>query len=164
MFRSLFLQAIGFSALFLLISWFQTLELLDTSGTTQAPEIRLKATNDETIDLKQFQGKTTLVYFWAPWCTVCKLSMPNLQSFHENYGEKVNVVAVALSYESEDEVKQYMLDKAYSFPSLLGNHQISQEYKIKGFPTYYVLDEQGKVVSKSMGYSTELGIMLRSLI
>ena len=41
-------------------------------------------------------------------------------------------------------------------------HNNFNDYQIVGFPTYYVIDEAGNLASKSMGYSTELGMRVRT--
>ncbi|NVK25472.1 MAG: redoxin domain-containing protein [Gammaproteobacteria bacterium] len=168
MFKNLFIQAVFFVVVFLLISWFRESSLLPTDGEYALPEVTVERLSGQTVPLAQYSGKPTLYYFWAPWCSVCKLSMPNLQEFHESQmskpeAERINVVSVALSYDSKQEVIDYVVDRKYQFTTVLGNVETGAAFKIKGFPTYYFVDENGCLVSKSMGYSTELGMFLRSL-
>ncbi|MDU0111578.1 redoxin domain-containing protein [Psychrosphaera aquimarina] len=90
--------------------------------------------------------------------------MPNVQDFYQSHSEQFNVVSVALSFQSPDEIVNFMHQREYSFTTLLGNSDVSQDYKIQAFPTYYVIDTDGIVVNKSLGYSTEIGMLLRSMI
>ena len=173
MLKNLSIQAVFFVAVFLLISWFQELSLLPTDGELLVPKSNVESLTGETVELSSLSSngnerQATLYYFWAPWCSVCKLSMPNLQEFHESQlekpaNERVKVVSVALSYESKQEIINFVADRKYDFTTVLGNNQTSEAFKIKGFPTYYLVDENGYLVSKSMGYSTELGMSLRTL-
>lgn len=116
-----------------------------------------------TLSLDELKGKPSILYFWAPWCSVCRVSMPNLESFHKDNADKINVVSIALSYETPAEVAQFVTDKKLTLPTLLGNTQTSQDFLIQGFPTYYVLDKNGVIKAKSMGYSSEVGLMVRTL-
>ena len=50
-----------------------------------------------------------------------------------------------------------------TFPVALGHEGVKKTFKIKGYPSYYVLDEQNTIVSRSMGYSSEIGLYLRLL-
>lgn len=161
--RSVLLQAVFFLAIFLGISWLKETRLLDTDGSITAPDFHLLSVNQEWMSLDDLKGKPTLLYFWAPWCSVCKVSMPNLQSFFEDNKQDFNVVTIALSYENQLEVIKALESKKMTIPTLFGTPTVGEDYKISAFPTYYILDEEGYLVSKSMGYSSEVGMTLRSL-
>lgn len=90
--------------------------------------------------------------------------MPNLQEFHQQNGKNVKVVAIALSYDSKQEVLDFMANNDFDFEHVLGDMNVSQAFKIQGFPTYYIADEKGMLVAKSMGYSSEIGMHIRSYI
>lgn len=85
--------------------------------------------------------------------------MPNLQSAMDD-GD-INAVAVALDYQSEQQVQDFVADLSLSMPILLGSAQTAKQYKISAFPTYYVIDESLRITARSMGYSSELGIKYR---
>ncbi|WP_271273323.1 redoxin family protein [Aliamphritea hakodatensis] len=104
-------------------------------------------------------GKQTLVYFFAPWCSICKLSIGNLSAVS---GE-VDAVAVALDYTSASEVSEFIGEQEVQVPVLMGNQRVSNAYKISAFPTYYLIDTDGTIAEKSMGYSSSLGLRWRTL-
>ena len=115
----------------------------------------------EPIEVKA-QGKQTIVYFFAPWCQICHLSIGNLQSIYEN-NPHIDIIAVGLDYDSVDEVREFTNQHQLTFPVVLGNSQLKKQFRISAYPSYYVLNKNNKIVSKSMGYSTELGLYLRTL-
>lgn len=39
-------------------------------------------------------GKPTVIDFWAPWCSNCKVAAPTLQAVEKQYGDKVNFIMV----------------------------------------------------------------------
>lgn len=164
MIKNLSIQAVVFIAIFMAISWFKELSLLSSSGEVKAPDFELLDTSGNKVSLASLSDKPTLLFFWAPWCSVCKFTMPNLESFYQSHSDEFNIVSVALSFQHSDEIVQFIQENDYSFPTLLGNDSLLGEYKIKGFPTYYVLNTDSIVVNKSMGYSTEIGMLLRSTI
>ena len=116
---------------------------------------------DETVSLNA-QGKTTVLYFFAPWCQVCHVSIGNLQSLFQK-NEQLNVIAIALDFTSKDEVRNFTNKHQLTFPVALGNEAIKKVFEISGYPSYYVLNEENVIIAKSMGYSSELGLYLRSL-
>lgn len=127
-----------------------------TQSFTQVPTLM-----DETVSLHS-KGKTTILYFFAPWCQICHLSIGNLQKLYEK-NERLDVVAVALDYTSVDEVMEFTKQHKLTFPIALGNEEIKHAYSISAFPSYYVISEENTVIGKSLGYSSELGLYLRSL-
>lgn len=108
------------------------------------------------------QEKTTILYFFAPWCQVCHASIGNLQALYQK-NEQLEVIAIALDFTSNKEVIKFTSKHQLTFPIALGNEAIKQTFEISGYPSYYVLNEENVIIGKSMGYSTELGLFLRSL-
>ena len=102
--------------------------------------------------------KPTLLYFFAPWCKVCSLSIGNLEYLDF---DKVNIVRVALDYSNVEEVRSFADKHNITSQILLGHDGLKQQFKVKGYPTYYIVDDQQKVLARSYGYSSALGLKLR---
>ena len=133
-----------------------------TTGEVLVPrDIFLKTLDNKTIELTKI-NKTTIVYFFAPWCQICHISISNLQSIYEK-NEDINVIAVALDYIDKKEVAEFSNLHQLTFPIALGSEQVKALFKVKGYPSYYVLDEENTIIAKSMGYSSEIGLLLRTL-
>jgi thiol-disulfide isomerase/thioredoxin len=105
-------------------------------------------------------NKPKLIYFFAPWCKICSLSIDNLEYLNT---KQLNIVRVALDYSNVEEVQNFADTHNISSQILLGHTGLKQQFKILGYPTYYMLDEQQKVLAKSYGYSTALGLKLRQI-
>lgn len=165
MLRSFTIQALIFLVAFQGISLLRETSMLSTDVELTA--ITSQATRNvptlmgETINLAS-QGKTTVIYFFAPWCQVCHVSIGNLQGLYEK-NEQLEVIAVALDYTSIDEVSNFTKQHQLTFPIALGNEAIKHAFSISGYPSYYVISEENTIIGKSMGYSSKLGLYLRSL-
>ncbi|TMP38005.1 TlpA family protein disulfide reductase [Pseudoalteromonas rubra] len=155
------LQLIIFAIVFLAVTAYQELGMLADDGQASAPYFSLPVLEQPTqrVSIKSLQGQQSVVYFFAPWCSICRYSMPNLNKLHE--AGKVNAVAIALDFENKDAVSAFVDDLSLSMPVLLGNRSTASDYKVKAYPTYYVLSDDLKVVERSVGYSSELGIRAR---
>ncbi|MCF6436302.1 MULTISPECIES: TlpA family protein disulfide reductase [Pseudoalteromonas] len=153
-------QCIVVVCVFLLVSAYQEKDMLSEDGTQPAPYFSLASlTGDKRIDLVSLQGQKTIVYFFAPWCHVCKLSMPNLNNIYEQ--QNINVVAIALDYDDAAQVQHFIDELELSMPVLLGHHNIKANYRVSAYPSYYVLDEKSNIIARSRGYSSELGLRMR---
>ena len=110
----------------------------------------------------QAKGKKTIVYFFAPWCQVCNFSINNLQSVYQKNPE-IDVIAIALDFVDVDEVKKFTNNHQLTFPVALGNESVKADFKVQGYPSYYVLNGENTIIGRSLGYSSEIGLYLRSL-
>ena len=167
--RSFSIQAIIFLVAFQLLSFLRETSMLATDtplsevvSSNQGVNIdKVPTLMGETVSLNA-QGKTTILYFFAPWCQVCHASIGNLQALYQK-NEQLAVIAVAMDFTSNKEVMAFTSHHQLTFPIALGNEAIKQTFEISGYPSYYVLNEENVIIGKSMGYSSELGLYLRSL-
>lgn len=161
MVRSIAIQVIIFVIIFNVISWFRATSMLDTK-TQLSPEPQIVTTlMDDEIPLV-VDNKETIIYFFAPWCTVCHYSIDNLEAFYlEN--QDINVIAVALDFTDIDEIRAFASEHQLTFPIAIGNEKIKQQFSVSGYPSYYVVNENKTIVDKSLGYSSKVGMYLRTL-
>jgi hypothetical protein len=58
-------------------------------------------------------------------------------------------------------VREFIDETGVDLPVLLGSQKTTRDWQIRGFPTYFVIDGDGKIVSRSVGYSTKIGLQTR---
>ena len=114
--------------------------------------------------MEDLRGRRVLLFFFAPWCKVCDLSISNLNWVKKLSGEEsVALFAVALSYKDLQSVESFLERNALEVPVLRGTQEILKSYRIRAFPTVYVLNESGKIDGSTVGYTTTLGLWWRTL-
>ena len=126
-----------------------------------APETVLMLLDGSGIASAMNSGEAGIVYFFAPWCIYCKTSIDNLDGLVAG-GEIGWGSAIALDYGDESEVAEFVEDTGISLPVLLGDARTAADWSVRGFPTYYVIDAEGRIVYRSVGYSTWLGMRIRA--
>lgn len=161
-FRSHFWGALLFdvvliAGVFFAVHAWQTRDLpIDES----APETVLALLDGSGISNAISDGDAGIVYFFAPWCFYCRTSIDNLDDL-----VKEGVVAwgsvVALDYADAAEVQEFIDETGVSLPVLMGNPATAADWSVRAFPTYYVIDSNGRISSRSVGYSTKLGMRYR---
>lgn len=163
--RSFGIQILLFVVVFQAISFLRETSMLSTNvdltATKSQSFTQVPTLMGETVSLNS-QGKTTVLYFFAPWCQICHVSIGNLQALYQK-NEHIEVVAVVLDYMSVEEVMDFTKRHQLTFPIALGNEEIKHAYSITGFPSYYVISKDNTIIGKSMGYSSEIGLYLRTL-
>ena len=144
-------------SVFVLISLWQTRNLPDDEHT---PPLQAVWLDDRQAESVMVSGEVGVVYFFAPWCFYCRKSIDNLDELVAS-GKLAWARVVALEYESLDDVREFIKETGVNLPVLLGGPQTTSDWQISGFPTYFVIDGDGKIVSRSVGYSTKIGLQAR---
>ena len=129
------------------------------SKQNPAPSFRLPALSGPPVVLKNLRGRRVLLYFFAPWCKVCDLSISNLNWVRKLWDEEsVSIFAVAVSYKELQSVEAFLERNTLNVPVLLGNRELLNSYRISAFPTIYVLNEFGNIDGSTVGYSSTFGL------
>ena len=142
---------------FMLVSMWQTRDLPDDDYT---PPLELAWLDDMRADTVLVPGKVGVIYFFAPWCFYCRKSIDNLDELVAS-DKLAWARLVALEYGDLDEIREFIKVTGVDLPVLLGGPQTSNDWSIRGFPTYFVIDEDGQIASRSVGYSTRIGLQTR---
>jgi len=162
-FRSRFWPALAFdvlliAAVFLLVHNWQTRNL---PVDEPAPETVLALLDGNGIRNAIGGGESGIVYFFAPWCFYCRSSIGNLDDLVSR-GSVSWATAVALDYADVAEIQDFIDETGISLPVLMGRRQTADDWSIRAFPTYYVIGADGRISSRSVGYSTAIGMRVRS--
>ena len=136
---------------------FLMISLVSFSNSAKAPDFNLKDQYGVVHSLENYKGKVIFLNFWATWCPPCKKEMPDIENIYKEYGEnKKDVVILGVNSEKENEVKKFLKDKGYTFPTLIDeNSEVMRKYFIQAFPTSFVIDKEGNVYGYVMGGLTK---------
>jgi hypothetical protein len=77
-------------------------------------------------------------------------------------GDEVRIVLVGLDWSSPAELEAYAARHRLPMPILPAGPQAAADYRIRGYPTYYVLDADGRIAARDFGYTTAPGLWLRT--
>lgn len=146
-----------FGLLFAGISLWQGRHLLPAGEA--APAVELRDLEGRPVQLSEFRGKKVLLYFWAPWCGVCKAVTPNLRWLARSGG--VEVVSIASAYEDIGSVLAAE-PQGFSSRALLGDGEAARAFAVRAYPTFYVLDEEGRIERSFLGYTSRFGLWWRT--
>ena len=138
-------------------------DLLPADQRTLAPAFALADLQGKTWSTAELRGKPAVIYFFAPWCGVCAASSPQLRWFHRWRGDDVQVLLVGLDWSTPQELHDYAQRHELTMPVLVGDRATGAAYRIQGYPTYYVIDAEGRVARRDTGLSTVAGLWIRTL-
>lgn len=120
-----------------------------------APDFELQNLKKETFSLSEMQGRIVVLNFWATWCEPCKLEMPYFEKLHKAGRSDLEIWGVNFD-EPPQQVENFIEELDLSFTILLdpgGN--VQEKYRVRGYPTTYVIDQDGVVRFHHIGLITE---------
>lgn len=117
-----------------------------------APEFSLATPDGGKKTLADYKGKVLVLDFWATWCGPCKTAMPALQRLHEKYKDQpVAIVGMNAEGPEGGDPVAFKKENGYTYQLLLEADAVSDAFKVRGLPTFYVIGPDGKVVWGGVG-------------
>ncbi|GAA5188073.1 TlpA family protein disulfide reductase [Ferrimonas gelatinilytica] len=148
--RTLLLSGVRYAGLIILVFWLAgwwRSQGMVAVGTTLMP-VEVQDLQGRWQPLPE-SGQAQLLYLFAPWCTICDLTIDGINDLQQ---ANSSIRPVALSYDSVGEVREFVGPHADPRGILLGTSALGRELKVQAFPSYLVVDGSGVVVARRSGY------------
>ncbi|HEX4963278.1 MAG TPA: TlpA disulfide reductase family protein [Thermoanaerobaculia bacterium] len=123
-------------------------------GGEPAPPFSLQTLDGKTVTRDSFKGKVVLLDFWATWCIPCMRALPELKDLRQkNVSQPLVIVSVSV-----DEDKKTVQDFASKngmdwLQAWDGEMKAVSTFRVDSFPSYVVLDSEGRITSRLRGWS-----------
>ncbi|NOX97180.1 MAG: TlpA family protein disulfide reductase [Nitrospirae bacterium] len=122
-----------------------------------APDFELDNLDGKKVRLKDYRGKIILLNFMATWCHWCRKEMPSLQKLYEQFKDQdFVIVAVFSDREGARAVVPFVEKSGYTFFGDSGlldpTGRVDTLYGITGTPTSYLINREGKMIGREIGY------------
>jgi peroxiredoxin len=123
-------------------------------GSAPAPESTFVLLDGSKQSAQAFQGKVTLVNFWATSCTSCVAEMPELAATYRKYQARgFDTVAVAMRYDPPAYVVNFAQSRQLPFKVAIDNTgAVAKAWgDVQLTPTSYVVNKRGEIVKRYVG-------------
>lgn len=125
-----------------------------TAAADKFKSFKLKTLEGTERTLADVLGKTTLVVFFFPTCQYCNAAFPAIQKLYDTYKDRgLSMVWINVVPDEERLIADWRARHGYTVPILLGRQSAARDYKLVMTPTHYLLDAQGRVLSRHEGYT-----------
>ena len=118
-FKRYAIQVVLFLGMVLAINFWQSRGVPDQ---VVAPQELMRLNSIEREFIPSPTKQLQLVYFFAPWCTVCKYSIANVRSVGKLFSQ-LDVSYIGLDFESISEVQKFSGEQNLGSNVFLGNEK-----------------------------------------
>ena len=98
------------------------------------------------------KGKVIVADFWASWCPPCRAEIPKLQALKAQYGDKFDVVGIAV-WDMPDDTRKAIEELNITWPVIAGTHKLTEPtdlYGIKSIPHVIIFGPDGTILSRGL--------------
>ncbi|HEX8736744.1 MAG TPA: TlpA disulfide reductase family protein [Pyrinomonadaceae bacterium] len=121
-----------------------------------APDFSFKDLDGRQRRLSEFRGKVVLLDFWGTWCAPCIAEAPNLAKAYQRLKEKGFEIISVDKGDAVEDLRKFISEKQMNWTHTQIDDALSQLFRINGFPTYFLLDKEGKIVSNTLRPGEEM--------
>ena len=116
-------------------------------------------TSGRIINLESLSGKIIFIDFWATWCGPCRSEIPDLIAFYERHKGREDFLFISVngdpvtSESGEGYIKGFLQEMGINYVVLLDDpdNSLAQRFKIKGWPSKYLINKDGDLVLDNSG-------------
>lgn len=128
----------------------------ETAEYAEAPDFTVWDQEGNETSLKEIlEGKPAVINFWTSKCPPCREEMPDFEELYQEMKEQVQFImvdGVGCMGESEESGRAYVEEQGFTFPVYYDLEMDAViNYGIQAFPTTYILNEEGRLVTGGSG-------------
>jgi peroxiredoxin len=126
--------------------------LSEVPGWPAAEDFELADLQGHRHRLADSRGRVLVLAFWASWCIPCREELPSLQRAAAQLRDRDVVILGVNLGEDPETVRRFAQQQALSLPLLLDTEsRVATAWQVRGLPTAFVVDRDGRVVLRANG-------------
>jgi len=117
------------------------------------PAFNFTDLNGKTYTAENTKGKIVLLKCWFIHCTVCVQEMPELNKLVRKLSNRNDVIFLSLAYDTPGKLNTFLAKTRFDYATAsVGNDYMSDQLKIRAYPTHFVINKQGLIANVSTDY------------
>ncbi len=120
-----------------------------------SPDWRCMDLDGHGHTLADYRGQVLVLDFWYRGCGWCIRAMPQIKEVVSHYQGKP-VAILGMNTDSDEKDARFVVEKLALNYTTLKASGLPEKYKVQGFPTLVIIDQNGVVRGRHTGYSPTL--------
>jgi thiol-disulfide isomerase/thioredoxin len=134
-------------------------------GQAWAPDFKLTTLEGDEVALSGLKGKVVLLDFWATWCAPCREAIPHLIDLHRTFGQNgLEVIGMNVDQGDRETVLRFVKSMDIPYPILITPDEVQRKYGVVSLPTTLLVDREGKIRQKFLGFTSEISKRLTATV
>lgn len=140
-------------------------EKKESAPPQAAPEFTATSLDGHLVRLSQYRGQVVLLDFWATWCPPCRAAIPHLVEMQNAYRADGFAILGMNMDKDPQEVASFLERNTVNYPILPVEDDVRRAYGgISTIPTAFLVDRQGRIRQKYLGYDKRIAEDLEKAI
>jgi thiol-disulfide isomerase/thioredoxin len=112
-------------------------------------KIKLTDLNGQSIHVKEYQGKTIFINFWATWCKPCIRELPTIEEAQKILRDE-KIIFLMASNESAEQINEFSNLRKYKLNYV--RIENGEEMNVQALPATFIFNPRGDLVFSETGY------------
>jgi len=143
----------------------QILAMIPPRDLNPLPDFSVVSAMGGTIHRDDLLGTPTVMFFWNSWCPHCNTMMPHMQAMHEEFGDRVRIMAINAreAQRTDDNREQgfhnasaYLVENGFTLPVYFDwDLEAYHAVQAPAVPTTVFINANGEAVRWRLGGRTQ---------
>jgi peroxiredoxin len=120
-----------------------------------APDFSFTTADGEYVTVDDLRGKVVVLDFWGTWCPPCVSAVPALRDLNKKYSKDPNFMLIGIATRDDEDTWRSFIaaNKMIWRQARDESTAVVRAFKVRGFPTYLVIDHEGIMRYRATGAS-----------
>ena len=133
----------------------ETAEAMPVVPVPVVPSFSLPDIDGTQRSFSEWNGRYTLLNFWATWCAPCRREIPLLKTFQDEQGEN-GIQVIGIAVDDALPVSKYAEEMQFNYPVLVGQQEAmeiaeSSGIEFIGMPFTMIVHADGELLNAHFG-------------
>lgn len=125
------------------------------------PDFEIVTLQGEYLTSEDVLGKVVLVDFWGTWCAPCVQAVPHLRGLGRRTSNRPFVLLSVSNDDDQRALRAFISDHQMTWPQFHDKtRELNRAFGVETYPTYVLVDAEGKIVFRRSGWSDRIGAEL----